>query len=88
MSGRNIYSNKYLQEHYSEFLVFIRPESSYIFLPPKAKAQLEHLIYGIPNCTIFCPTDAEYNNKEVLDTLKITFFYQMIENRKNIGIFL
>jgi hypothetical protein len=46
------------------------------------------LIYGIPNCRIFCPTDSEYSNKEVLDILKITFFYEMVEKKKSLGLFL
>ena len=75
LSGKNIYTNKYLHENYSEMIVLIHNEQSYIFLPPKAKSIFEHLIYGIPNCRIFCPTENEYDNKEILDTLKITFFY-------------
>ena len=88
MSGKNIYANKYLHETYSEMIVLIHNEQSFIFVPPKAKSMFEHLIYGIPNCKIFCPTDNEYNNKEVLDTLKITFFYEMVDKKKSIGVFL
>ena len=69
-------------------IVLVSPEKSYIFLSPKAKVEFEHLIYGLPNCNVFCPTDQEYNNKEILDTLKITFFYQMVETNKTLGIFL
>lgn len=42
----------------------------------------------MPNCTIFCPTEKEYDNKELLDTLKISHFYTITQDVGKIGVFL
>lgn len=78
LSGKSITINKYLDTIYSEIIVIISSVHNYVFITPQAKAQLETLIYAIPNCTIFCPTEKEYDNKELLDTLKIATFYRMV----------
>lgn len=49
---------------------------------------LEHLLFSLNNWTVFCPTAAEYNDKELLDSLKITFFYRMMNKVKKLGVVL
>ena len=56
LSGKEITINKYLDTIYSEMIVIISSKGSYMFITPEAKESLETLIYTIPNCKIFCPT--------------------------------
>ena len=87
-SGKSITINKYLDPVFSEMVVIISPKGSHIFLTPEAKSELENLISSIPNCTIFCPTEKQYDNKEILDTLKIANFYNVTQGMGKIGVFL
>ena len=38
-------------------IVIVSPIQNYVFITPEAKDSLETLIYGIPNCCVFCPTE-------------------------------
>lgn len=69
-------------------IVLISPKESFIFLTPQAKKDLEPLIYTLQNCTIFCPTDKEYAAKDILDIIKISYFYQSVSKLNKIGLFL
>lgn len=62
-SGKSITINKYLDPIYSEIVAVISPKGSHIFITPEAKDELENLIYSLPNCSVFSPTEKEYNNK-------------------------
>jgi hypothetical protein len=59
---------------------------SHIFISPEAHKVLEGFIYGLPNLRIFCPTDAEYMDKDKLDIIKISNFYSMLKGSKNIAV--
>ena len=61
---------------------------SYIFLTPQAKQEFEPLVYTLQNCTVYCPTAKQYAAKDVLDILKITFFFQAVNHLNKIGLFL
>lgn len=58
-------------------IIVVSPKGSHIFVTPEARNNLENLLYCIPNCSVFCPTEAEYEDKERLDLLRIAQFYLM-----------
>lgn len=88
LSGQAIFTNKYLDPIYSEMIIVISPQESFIFLTPQAKQEFEPLIYALQNCNVYCPTEKEYAAKDSLDILKISFFYQSVAKLKKIGLFL
>jgi hypothetical protein len=68
--------------------VFIGAKENFIFVTPEARKELDHLIYTVQNCTVFCPTESEYSSKDELDIQKITFFYQIVSKQHKIGFYL
>lgn len=88
LSGRAILTSQFLNEVYSEMVVVVAKSSSNIFVTPEAHALLESYLYAVPNLQVFCPTDAEYTNKERLDMVKVAAFYNMLKHRKKMGVLL
>jgi hypothetical protein len=39
-------------------------KESFVFLPPESKKDLDYLVYALQNCTVFAPTDQEFNNRD------------------------
>lgn len=73
---------------FSETIVLISSKQSFIFTTPDARKQLDHLIYTIQNCTVFCPTEVQYASKDQFDILKIASFYQALSPIHKIGFCL
>lgn len=88
LSGGAVFANKYLDPVFAEMIVVVGVKESFIFVTPDAKKQLEHLLYALQNCTVFCPTPAEYAAKDKLDILKIAAFYRAVSPLSKIGFFL
>jgi len=88
LSGRHILTNQFLDDVYSEMVVVVARGASNVFVTPQAHALLEAYLYAVPNLQVFCPTDAEYTNKEKLDVVKVSNFYNVLKSRKKLGVLL
>jgi hypothetical protein len=88
LSGNQILNNRYLDPKYSELIIYISSRESYIFLPPDSRQDLEYLVYALQNCTVFAPTESEFNNRDQFEILKIASFYRAVSKSSKIGFFL
>jgi hypothetical protein len=88
LSGQQVYNNRFLDPKYSELIVFLSAKDSFVFLPPDCRQELEPLIYALQNCTVFAPTDSEFNNRDQFELLKIAAFSRAVGRASKVGFFL
>jgi hypothetical protein len=88
LSGVEIEENEYLEAVYHELVLVIKKQSIMVYADPPLFDEIKHLIVPLPNVEIFCPTDKQYNNKDLVDLLKITFFYKSMMDVKKVGVLL
>ena len=88
LSGSQIYNNRFLDPKYNELIVFVTNRESFVFLPPECRKDLEYLVYALQNCTVFAPTEKEFNSRDQFEILKIAAFYRAVNKATKIGFFL
>ncbi|EGR29741.1 hypothetical protein IMG5_149240 [Ichthyophthirius multifiliis] len=87
-SGLEIEENEYLNSIYNEIIILIKKGSVHIYLEPECQEQLQNFIYSIPNVDILCPNQEQYEDKDELELLKVTYFFKIMKDVKRVGILL
>lgn len=69
-------------------IVLIKKGITHIFIDPDGLALLRPLIYSIPNVDVFCPTEEQFEDKDEMELLKMTYFLKIMKPTNKVGVLL